>query len=81
MPKGRNSCIGPTVALPTNIIQNIENRAKSERIRRRRLITEDKLMREILLPRSERGDKIADDNEGIWTEVDMSLGWDMGNNK
>ena len=81
MPKGRNSCIGPNVALPTNIIQNIENRAKSERIRRRRLITEDKLIREILLPRSERGDKIADDNEGIWTEVDMSLGWDMGNNK
>lgn len=76
--KGRHSCIGPNVALPTNIVQNIENRAKTERIRRRRLITEDNLIREILLPRGERGDKIADDDEGSWIEVDMSLGWDMG---
>lgn len=74
IPRGRNSCIGPNNALPTNIVQNIENRANSERIRRRRLITEDNLLREILLPRNERGDKIADDNEGTWTEVDLSLG-------
>jgi hypothetical protein len=78
MYKNRHSCIGPNVALPTNIVQNIEKRAKTERIRRRRLITEDNLIREILLPRCERGDKIADDDEGSWIEVDMSLGWDMG---
>ena len=45
------------------------------------MITEDKLLRSILLPRYEREEKKADD-DGEWLEVDfdnmngLMLGWD-----
>ncbi len=76
------SCIGKKIAIPTNVVQNIQNRAHMEKIRRRRLITEDKLLRGILLPRDERGEKKVDEGDGEWMEVDFDnmdgfmLGWD-----
>lgn len=76
------SCIGQKIAIPSNIVQNFENRADMEKIRRRRLITEDKFLREILLPRDERGEKGTDEDGGEWMEVDLDnmnglmLGWD-----
>ena len=63
----------------------METRASIDKIRKRRLVTEDRLLREILLPREERGEKIDDEGEaGEWMEVDMDslgmdglmLGWD-----
>jgi hypothetical protein len=81
MTNAGRSCIGQKIAIPTDIIQRIESRAGIEKIRRRRLITEDKLLRSILLPRDEREEKKADD-DGEWLEVDfdnmngLMLGWD-----
>jgi hypothetical protein len=69
------SCIGQKSAIHTSIIKNIEMRACMEKIRRRRLITEDKLLRSILLPRDEREEKKAD-NGGQWLEDGLMLGWD-----
>jgi hypothetical protein len=42
------SCIGKKIVIPMNVVENIENRADIEKLRRRRLITEDKLLRGIL---------------------------------
>ena len=76
------SCIGKKIVIPMNVVENIENRADIEKIRRRRLITEDKLLRGILLTRDERGEKKADEDDGEWLEVDfdnmdgLMLGWD-----
>lgn len=75
------SYFGQNSTIPTSILKKIENRASLEKIRRRRLITEDRLLREILLPREERGEKIVEE-EGEWLEVDpdnldgLMMGWD-----
>ncbi|KAL9188564.1 hypothetical protein ACHAXT_006942 [Thalassiosira profunda] len=72
---GRNS------AVPASVLENFEARASPERIRRRRLMTEDALLRELLLPRNERQEKVEEE-EGEWMEVDLdsfdglSLGWE-----
>lgn len=73
--------------MPTSILNNIEDRASLGKIRRRRLRSEDKLLRDILLPRVERGEKVAQEEEGEWMEVDLDdmsglmLGWDGENEK
>jgi hypothetical protein len=75
------SCIGKKIAIPTDIVQKIETRADMDKIRRRRLITEDRLLRSILIPRGEREEKKASD-DGEWLEVDFDdmdglvLGWE-----
>ncbi|KAL7531867.1 hypothetical protein ACHAWF_003934 [Thalassiosira exigua] len=75
---GRNSVI------PTSVLKTIEDRANPERLRQRRLATEDQLLREILLPREQRGQRSAIE-EGEWMEVDLDgmdgleLGWENRN--
>ena len=80
-----SSYFGEDRTIPTNVLKNMETRASIDKIRKRRLVTEDRLLREILLPREERGEKIDDEGEaGEWMEVDMDslgmdglmLGWD-----
>ena len=73
LPKNIRSYFGKDVKIPPSILDNIERRASLERIRSKRLITEDNLLREILLPREERGEKIAEQQEGgEWIEVDLA---------
>ena len=67
VPKVGRSCLGPGFVVPPSILDRMQARADDERIRQRRLRTEDKLLREILLPRELRGDKIE---EGEWREVE-----------
>ena len=64
--KGR-SYIDSNITMPANIVRNIEKRAGNALIRKRRLATEDKLLREYLLPRNERREKT--DKEGQFVEV------------
>jgi hypothetical protein len=45
--------------MPVSILDKIKNRADDEKIRMRRLKTEDGLLREILLPRDLRGEKFT----------------------
>ena len=68
LPKHTRSYFGKGSTIPSSILANIERRASLDEIRRRRLQTEDKLLREILLPREERGDKV---DEGEWLEVGL----------
>mmetsp|Transcript_246 Transcript_246/g.464 ORF Transcript_246/g.464 Transcript_246/m.464 type:complete len:428 (+) Transcript_246:195-1478(+) len=76
------SYFGQNSTVPKSMLEKMEKRASLEKIRKRRLITEDKLLREVLLPREERGEKIEDEEEGEWMEVDigsldgLTLGWD-----
>ena len=80
LPKKGRSCLGKC-SIPANTLQNIESRSNQEKIRERRLATEDKLLREIMLPRAERGDKIEDEL-GEWREVSpeemdgLMIGWE-----
>jgi hypothetical protein len=80
LPKKGKSCLGKC-SLPASLLESIENRSKPERIRERRLRTEDRLLRDILLPRTERGEKIEDEL-GEWREVSLEdmdglmIGWD-----
>jgi hypothetical protein len=80
LPKKGRSCLGKC-ALPASLLESIENRAKPDSIRERRLKTEDRLLRDIMLPRSERGEKI-DDEHGEWREVSLEdmdglkIGWE-----
>lgn len=67
LPQKNRSCFGPGFQMPRSILDNIMNRADDEKIRTRRLKTEDELLREILLPRELRGEKIT---EGVWREVE-----------
>ena len=60
LPKKGRSCLGQCT-LPASLLKSIENRSKLDRIRERRLRTEDRLLRDIMLPRTERGEKIEDD--------------------
>ncbi len=76
------SYFGPESIIPYKILRRIERRANLESIRKRRLITEDKMLREILLPRNERGEKV-NMVMGEWKEVEFDmdglvLGWDGG---
>jgi len=73
LPKHTRSYFGKGSTIPSSILANIERRASLDEIRRRRLQTEDKLLREILLPREERGEKVE---EGEWLEVDLDHGMD-----
>ena len=77
----QGSHFGPKSMVPLSVIKNIELRADSEKIRERRLRTEDGLLRRILLPREERSEKMSME-EGGWMEVDANnmpdgviLGW------
>jgi len=73
--KDTRSYFGKDFKIPLSILDNIERRASLERIRSKRLSTEDMLLREILLPREERGEKIAEQQEeGEWIEVDLDDG-------
>jgi len=73
LPKNTRSYFGKDFKIHPSILDNIERRASLERIRRKRLATEDMLLREILLPREERGEKIAEQQEeGEWIEVDLA---------
>mmetsp|Transcript_4714 Transcript_4714/g.9251 ORF Transcript_4714/g.9251 Transcript_4714/m.9251 type:complete len:457 (-) Transcript_4714:71-1441(-) len=78
------SYFGKNSVIPNSTLKRIEGRASLDKIRRRRLITEDRLLRDILLPREERGDKVEEDEEGEWLEFDpdnmdgLLLGWDGG---
>jgi hypothetical protein len=67
LPQKKRSCFGPGFMMPRSILDNIKNRADDEKIRSRRLKTEDKLLREMLLPRDLRGEKIL---PGEWREVE-----------
>ena len=67
LPQKGRSCFGPGFIMPRSILENIKKRADNDKIRDRRLKTEDGLMREILLSRELRGDKIL---EGEWREVE-----------
>ena len=67
MNEGR-SYFGPQSVVPFQIMENISNRADLERIRKKRLKTEDALLRGMLLPREERGEK-HDVEEGESKEV------------
>ncbi|KAL7480868.1 hypothetical protein ACHAW6_006533 [Cyclotella cf. meneghiniana] len=67
LPKVGRSCLGPGFVVPSSILDRMEARANDERIRRRRLRTEDTFLREMLLPRELRGNKIE---EGEWKEVE-----------
>mmetsp|Transcript_10764 Transcript_10764/g.22420 ORF Transcript_10764/g.22420 Transcript_10764/m.22420 type:complete len:461 (-) Transcript_10764:154-1536(-) len=77
------SYFGPHSIIPHKVLESIERRASQESIRKRRLITEDKMLREILLPRNERGEKV-NMQMGEWKEVEFDmdgliLGWEEGN--
>ena len=80
LPKKGRSCLGKC-ALPSSLLESIENRSKPETIRDRRLITEDKLLRDIMLPRAERGEKVEEEL-GEWREVSpedmdgLMIGWE-----
>ncbi|KAL3805119.1 hypothetical protein HJC23_003347 [Cyclotella cryptica] len=67
LPSVGRSCLKSGIVIPSPILDRMEARANDERIRQRRLKTEDALLREILLPRELRGDKIL---EGEWREVE-----------
>ncbi len=75
------SFFGQSISLPATILRNIEDRAGEDRIRKRRLATEDKFLREYLLPRNERLDK--SDDQGQLVELDpdgmdgLVFGWDQ----
>jgi hypothetical protein len=69
LPKKGRSCLGKC-SLPASVLESIENRAQPDNIRKRRLRTEDKFLRDIMLPRTDRGEKIVGDDEiGEWREV------------
>lgn len=70
LPQKKRSCFGPGFLMPLSILDKIKNRADDENIRTRRLKTEDEFLREALLPRDLRGDKIT---EGEWTEVPFGI--------
>jgi hypothetical protein len=59
LPQKNRSCFGPGFKMPVSILDKIKNRADDEKIRMRRLKTEDGLLREILLPRDLRGEKFT----------------------
>lgn len=68
----KNECrsyFSPNSSIPESILERMEQRADMEKIRYRRLVTEDKLLREILLPKDDRKDREASYDEGEWTEV------------
>ena len=67
LPQKGRSCFGPGFVMPRSILENIKKRADNDKIRDMRLKTEDGLLREILLPRDLRGDKIL---EGEWRDVE-----------
>jgi len=81
--KEGRSYFGQDSVVPASVLENMESRAIPEKIRKRRLITEDGLLREILLPKDERGEKVVQE-EGELIEVDLEnmdmdglmLGWD-----
>mmetsp|Transcript_43707 Transcript_43707/g.92918 ORF Transcript_43707/g.92918 Transcript_43707/m.92918 type:complete len:456 (+) Transcript_43707:70-1437(+) len=79
--KEGRSYFGKDSVMPTIILKNIEDRSRLEKIRRRRLMTEDRLLREILLLRGQRSERI-DEEEGEWKEVYLDsmdgllLGWE-----
>jgi hypothetical protein len=67
LPKKGRSCLGKC-SLPASVLDGIEHRAQPDNIRKRRLRTEDKFLRKIMLPRRDRGEKINDEI-GEWREV------------
>ena len=74
------SYFGPETTVPFKVLDNMERRANLEVIRKRRLITEDELLRGMLLPREERGEKLSME-EGQLREVELDmdglvLGWE-----
>lgn len=77
------SFIGQSATIPAKVLRNIETRAGNSTIRRRRLATEDKLLREYLLPRNERFEKTNENNQGRILELDsdaidgLTVGWDQ----
>lgn len=83
--KDARSYFGKDSIIPSFLLENIQRRSNLDKIRNRRLRTEDKLLREILLPREERGEKVDEEDEGEWMEVDadsldgLMLGWDEDN--
>ena len=80
LPKKGRSCLGKC-SLPASLLESIENRSKPEIIRERRLRSEDRLLRDIMLPRAERGEKIEEEL-GEWREVSLEdmdglmIGWE-----
>lgn len=80
LPKKGRSCLGKCT-LPSSLLESIENRSKPDVIRERRLRTEDRLLRDIMLPREERGEKIEEEL-GEWREVSaedldgLMIGWE-----
>jgi hypothetical protein len=75
------SFFSQSTSLPATILRRIEDRAREDRIRKRRLATEDKFLREYLLPRNERLDK--NDGQGQLVELNLDdgliFGWDDKN--
>lgn len=71
LPKGKSrSSLGKDTLLPPAVLRGIEARASPERIRKLRLRTEDRLLRDILLPSNERGEKEEAFEFGELLEVD-----------
>ena len=71
LPKGSSrSSLGENTVLPQKVLRGIEARASPERIRNLRLRTEDRLLRDILLPSNERGEKEEAFGFGELLEVD-----------
>jgi hypothetical protein len=80
LPQNGRSCVGPGVVMSRSILDGIKNRAgDEEKMRMRRLKTEDELIRQILLPRDLRGEKIEQgelreveyDENGIPTGIEL----------
>ena len=72
LPKGSSrSSLGENTLLPPEVLRGIEARASPERIRKLRLRAEDRLLRDILLPRHERGEKEEAPEFGELEEVDL----------
>eukprot|EP00984_Skeletonema_dohrnii_P020728 scaffold10162_cov118-Skeletonema_dohrnii-CCMP3373.AAC.3 len=80
LPKKGRSCLGKC-SMPASLLESIENRSNPEIIRERRLRSEDRLLRDIMLPRAERGEKIEEEL-GEWREVSLEdmdglmIGWE-----
>ena len=80
LPKKGRSCLGKC-SLPDIILKRIKNRSDPDNIRKRRLRTEDRLLRDIMLPPAERGEKVDDEigelRELTSADIDgLMLGWE-----
>lgn len=85
LPKEGRSYFGKNSRIPDGILKNMEHRSSPQNVRRRRLIAEDILLREVLLPRDERHEKNVEEDGG-WMEVvgiegidGLELGWENEN--